>query len=234
MKKFCFILCCLLPCFALAAANNRPVIGLENAHVNVQDRASILRGAAYYRDHCMSCHSLRYLVHDPIAKESGITLDKMPAHNQEWWLGIVPPDLTLMVGQKSANWLYTYLHAFYKDPSRPTGSNNLLSPDINMPNLFLAVQGEQVLIEPKKSDLQHHWGSPPLRYFQVLKATSPGSMSSEEFDQTMRDLVNFLTYASEPSKVESERIGWWVMGFFAILTILAFLLYREYWKDIDL
>ena len=57
-------------------------------------------------------------------------------------------------------------------------------------------------------------------------------MSDDEYDQAVRDLTNFLAYVGEPTRLQSESIGFKVLGFLAILFILAFLLKKEYWRDV--
>lgn len=101
-------------------------IALEKVKINSQDSSSLLRGAKFFAQNCMVCHTMKYLEHNALAKKAGVTLDKMPLKQKDWWLGAVPPDLTLIAAQRGADWLYTYFHSFYKDPSRPTGYNNLL------------------------------------------------------------------------------------------------------------
>ena len=101
---------------------------LDHVHVDINNKASVERGAKFFANNCMVCHTMRYLTANKIAKQAGITLDKMPLKDQQWWLGIAPPDLTLAARQRGADWLYTYMHSFYKDDARPTGYNNLLVP----------------------------------------------------------------------------------------------------------
>ena len=38
--------------------------------------------------------------------------------------GISPPDLSLIVRSRGADWVYTFLTSFYRDDSRPFGVNN--------------------------------------------------------------------------------------------------------------
>ncbi|GIS02782.1 MAG: hypothetical protein CM15mP104_0030 [Gammaproteobacteria bacterium] len=64
-----------------------------------------------------------------------------------------------------------------------------------------------------------------------LLSLNNGQLSTEEFDQLIYDLTNFLTYVGEPAKRVRERMGWYVIFFFIIFTALAHLLYREYQKD---
>jgi ubiquinol-cytochrome c reductase cytochrome c1 subunit len=208
-------------------------IKLEKAYLNTHDIESIQRGAKNFAHYCLACHSLEYLDHDPIARQAGITPAKMPSKNRQWWFGAAPPDLSLAAKVHGSNWLYTYLHAFYVDPTRPNKSNNLLIDNSNMPNPFLGLQGEQVLLVNKKK----LFDSPSflvrkLPYYSVLNLTRKGTMEPDHFDDMTRDLINFLTYASEPKKYARERLGIWVLIFIAILYVFIYLLKKEYWKKI--
>lgn len=208
-------------------------IKLERVHLRTHDIKSIQRGAKNFVTYCMVCHSLKYLSHDPIAKAAGITLDKMPNENQKWWFGSAPPDLSLIARVHSAEWLYTYLHVFYVDSSRPMQTNNLLMDNVNMPNPFLGVQGEQVLMVKKNS----LFGDSPLfsrklPYYSVLSLQKVGSMTPDNFDAMTKDLVNFLVYASEPKKFTREKMGIWVLLFIAIFFVLLYLLKKQYWRNI--
>ena len=59
-----------------------------------------------------------------------------------------------------------------------------------------------------------------------------GTQTEEEFDTTVRNLVNFLAYSADPIKLERHRIGTYVLLYLAFLFVFAFLLKREYWKDV--
>ena len=37
---------------------------------------------------------------------------------------VPPPDLTVIARERGADWLYTYLRTFYRDPKTVTGWNN--------------------------------------------------------------------------------------------------------------
>jgi ubiquinol-cytochrome c reductase cytochrome b subunit len=62
--------------------------------------------------------------------------------------------------------------------------------------------------------------------------TSEGSMTSEEFDTAIYDLVNFLAYTAEPMAAERKRTGIFVLLFITLFFVFAWLLNREYWKDV--
>ncbi|MBA2655232.1 MAG: cytochrome c1 [Gammaproteobacteria bacterium] len=226
----------LIPCLLLINLNviaEEYPIKLEKPVINTHDVKSIQRGAKTFASTCLVCHSMDYLAHDRIAKAAGITPNKMPDKNQKWWFGAAPPDLTLVAKVRGARWLYTYLHVFYKDPKQTTGFNNLLLDNSNMPNPFVGMQGEQQLIA-KKTDLFSDASvfTRKLPYYSVLTLSKAGSMPPDEFDAMIKDLVNFLVYASEPKKYTRERLGVWVLLFLGVLFILVYLLKRSYWKQL--
>ena len=61
---------------------------------------------------------------------------------------------------------------------------------------------------------------------------TPGSMKPEEYDQFVRDTVNFLDYAGEPVKDKRQSMGIFVMLFLLVFFVFAYLLKKEYWKDV--
>jgi ubiquinol-cytochrome c reductase cytochrome c1 subunit len=200
---------------------------LSKAPINRFDKESIKRGATFFSTTCMSCHTLIYLRYDKVAQDAGITYDKMPINVKSWPYGVTPPDLSLEADIRGVDWIYTYLHSFYQDTSRPTGMNNLLVPHTAMPGILSPYQGDQVLIKDPARDL---FGQ--MEWYSMVDLTRQGSMTPEQFDATITDLVNFLAYAAEPYYIEQHRLGWWVLGFLALFFPLVYLLKREYWKDV--
>lgn len=202
---------------------------LAEAPINRSDIESIKRGAKFFATNCMSCHTMIYLRYDTIAKDAGITLDKMPINVKTWPYGVTPPDLSLETSTRGVNWIYTYLHSFYQDASRPTGVNNLLLPNTAMPAILAPYQGDQVLVEHKpEAGILYK----DTNWYNYLKLVRQGSMTPEQFDATVTDLVNFLAYAAEPYHEQQRTIGWWVLGFLVILFVMMYMLKREYWKDV--
>ena len=138
------------------------------------------------------------------------------SHSKEAF-GVMPPDLTLIARSRGPDWLYTFLLSFYKDESRPLGANNALYPNVNMPHVLWWMEGVK---EPVDSELSN------------FKYISSGSMSVNEYEKSIQDLVNFLTYVSEPAKLERYTIGFWVVLFLVLFSFVAYLLKVEYWKDV--
>lgn len=216
------------------------LVALQPAPVDVTDYASIQRGARLYMDVCSGCHSLKFERYDSLAKGIQITDDEgkvledlvkrdlmfvgdsiynpintaMTADDGAKWFGIAPPDLTLEVRYRGADWVYNYLRTFYIDPERPWGVNNLVYPSVAMPHVLLNMQGEQIMTNTG------------------LKLVKPGTMTPEQYDRAVADLVNFLAYVAEPKQLERRQIGGWVLVFLGIFMVFSYLLKREFWKDV--
>ncbi len=206
-----------------------PEISLEKAPVDRADQKSIERGAKFFATVCMACHTLIYLRYDKLAEKAGVTYAKMPV-NVKWPQGSVPPDLSLEASARGVDWIYTYLHSFYQDKARPTGMNNLLVANTMMPGIITAYQGLQTLATDNRQSetINHDW-----QWYDLLLLKSKGTMDPQKFDATVADLVNFLAYASEPYQEQQHRLGWKVLLFLVIFFIFAYLLKREYWKDVE-
>lgn len=251
---------CLLVLFGIMAfpvvANEG--IHLDKVHNNLCDKASLQRGARLYMNYCMGCHSLQFVRFKEMAKDIGIVdkngnvLDKlvnedlnfisdkitdplqvaMPKADAQHWFGVAPPDLTLVARSRGKDWLYTYLRSFYLDPKKPWGVNNLVFPDVGMPHILLSLQGSQVPIYKYETLLDDEGKPYEKQIIERLELKTPGTLSKEEYDKAMTDLVNFLEYIGEPHKLERERLGVWVLLFLVVFTLFAYLLKREYWKDV--
>jgi ubiquinol-cytochrome c reductase cytochrome c1 subunit len=230
MKRYILAIFIVLFSSVVSAAEGQfENLVLSTAPINRADVASIKRGAQFFATNCMSCHTLRYLRYDKLAQEAGITWEKMPLNVTNWPNGITPPDLSLEASVRGVDWIYTYLHSFYKDTSRPSGVNNLLVPNTGMSNILGPYQGEQELVnDPDAAGVINHH----VEWYGYLKLVKEGSMTPEQYDATTIDVTNFLAYASEPFYQEQHRIGWWVLGFLFIFTVLAYFLKKEYWKDV--
>lgn len=166
---------------------------------------------------------------------------------QKKWFGAAPPDLTLVARSRGTDWLYTYLRSFYADPSRPWGVNNKVFKDVGMPHVLLELQGMQECAPGPQLNAKGGVKRDPLTGEEVLyseetgaalnpcgrlKLVSEGSMSPEEFDKAMYDLVNFLAYTAEPMVEDRKRTGIFVLAFIALFFVFCFMLNREYWKGI--
>src|SRR3990167_5186809 len=158
-------------------AEEKTGLVLAHAPIDQNDMASIKRGAQFFSTTCMACHTLVYMRYNSVAIEAGITYEKMPLNITSWPNNVTPPDLSLEASIRGADWIYTYLHSFYQDATRPTGANNLIFPNTAMPNIVAPYQGAQILVPNPLHDWTGH-----MEWYDAVKLTQKGSMTPEEFD----------------------------------------------------
>lgn len=237
MKKLILslILAAVTPA-ALAAEATEP---LDSVYINLDDKASLQRGAGLFVNYCLSCHSAAYMRYSRMGEDLGISDTSlqenmlfaaerpgelmevsMAEQDARRWFGTVPPDLSLIARVRKPEWVYSYLRRFYVDPDTPHGWNNTLFSDVAMPHVMHELQGVQRLVG------HDDHGVPQ---FEMVK---PGKMSPEEYDVAMQDLTNFLVYLGEPAKLERYTIGAMVLLFLVVLLVLTYFLKKEYWRDI--
>lgn len=244
-KQLLAILLLVAPAFAFAAGGEG--VHLDKADIDPANKESLQRGARTFVNYCMSCHSAKYQRYIRLGRDLGIsdqdvienlmfTGEKIGDHmdvaitkeDAKMYFGAAPPDLTLVARVRGADWLYTYLRTFYLDDSRPFGVNNMVFPNVGMPHVLWQLQGWQKPIYKTETDAegQEH------KVLETVELVEPGSQSPAEYDRTVRDLVNFLAYMGEPVKLERQRLGVKVLLFLLVFFIFAYLLKKEYWKDI--
>lgn len=243
------LLAALLAAPALALAVEE--VKLDRAPINENDLVSLQRGAQVFVNYCLNCHSAAYMRYNRL-EELGLTAQQirdnliltgakvgdlmkiaMDAKDASEWFGVPPPDLSVIARARAstagsgADWLYTYLRGFYRDPARPTGWNNTVFQDVAMPHVLWQLQGEQVL----KAEERTAPGGKKEKA-QKLALEKPGTMTPLEYDRLVADLVNFLVYVGEPAKSSRIEIGIYVLMFLGVMWVLAYALKKEYWKDV--
>ena len=215
---------------------------LPSAGTNVHDQAALQRGAKLFFNYCVGCHSLKFVRYSRVAEDLGLSekevmdnlnftgakfgeqvVSHMPEEAAASFFGKAPPDLSLEVRAKGADWVYGYLNSFYLDPIRPVGWNNTVFPNASMPNPLWELQGLQTAVM-KKTDGEEA--------VEKLELARPGKLTPAEFQQATRDLTTFLEYVAEPAALQRQRYGIWVLLFLAGFTLLAYALKKEYWKDV--
>ena len=211
----------------------------------VGDTASLQRGAANFANYCQGCHSLKYLRYSRMAKDLEITtaqltanlipsgskptdymVSSFPAAEAEAWFGRAPPDLSLIARSRGTDYVYRFLKGFYVDHTKPTGSNNLALDGAAMPAVLSDLEGVKsaVFADP----IEGQEGKVVERFEQI----APGRLNAAQYDGFVRDTVNFLDYAGDPSQVRRRDIGIWVVLFLLVFTGFAWMLKKEYWKDV--
>ncbi len=241
MKK-CIVsaLMLLIPCVVSASGGAG---NLDKVYIDVTDQSSLQRGARTFVNYCLSCHNASFMRYERMATDLGISeallreemmfasdkpgdlmITAMPDVGAKAWFGVVPPDLSLTARSRGADWIYTYLRSFYADESTATGWNNALFTNVAMPHVLYQWQG--VRSATFEGDGVADVSS--VRYQSVV----PGTMTGSEYDAAIRDLTNFMVYLAEPAKLVRYEMGFWVMLFMGVFIVLAYLLKKEYWRDV--
>lgn len=243
MRKLVLALAFLIPGLATAAGGG---YHLDEAKIDLTDNASLQNGAKLFMNYCLGCHGMQYQryqrtfqdigVPDELGQEylqftgekvSDYITRSMPEESAAAWFGAAPPDLTLVSRVRGKDWLYTYLRTFYVDESRPFGVNNKVFPEVGMPHVLQPLQGT-----PREAYEEALVDGETVKRPVGIKADGDGALSAEEYDKAVLDLVNFLVYTGEPSRLDSERIGKWVLVFIVVLFFFVYLLKKDYWREI--
>ncbi|MDO8706251.1 MAG: cytochrome c1 [Sulfuricaulis sp.] len=228
---------------ALTLASGGEGIKLDSVNIDLGDKVSLQRGARIFVNYCLSCHSASYMRYNRMGHDLGISeelvkenllfaADKvgdlmkavMPKEDAKLWFGVAPPDLSLVTRARKPEWFYTYMRSFYRDTKSPSGWNNTVFPHVAMPHVLYEWQGDQRAVFKKDAH--------GVEVFEGFELERPGTMSKEKYDEAMRDLTNFMVYLGEPAKLVRYRIGIYVLIFLAVFLVFAYLLKKEYWKDV--
>jgi len=231
--------CLAAPAFAQHEAE------LDHAGNNVDNTASLQRGARYFVNYCLGCHSANYVRYNRLAEDLQLTEDQllenimftgerpfdtmsiaMNPDDAARWFGTAPPDLSLIARSRGTDYLYTFLRSFYRDESSPTGVDNAGLAGTAMPHVLWELQGIQ---EAHYEQSAEHEGEEHM----MLELDTPGTLSEEEFDGVVRDIVNFLDYIGEPMQLERQSLGIKVIAFLLVLLLISGMLKKEIWKDVD-
>ncbi len=217
MKKLIVLLVAMsLPMLAQASSGDNEYI--VTAPINMDDKASLQKGAQIFVNNCQGCHSAKFMRYERVSDDLEIPADIMmenlvftggkigdvmataiPQDLAKKWFGTAPPDLSLQARVRGADWVYSYLTSFYVDESRPWGVNNHVFKDVGMPHVLQTMQD---------------------------------SMGEKEFETNMADLTNYMVYMAEPIRATRESLGYKVIAFLFVLLFFVYMLNREYWKDV--
>ena len=250
MKK---IILTLVAALGIAAGAQAAEGGIawDKAPVNTSDTASLQNGAKIFVNYCLSCHSAAFmrinrlkdigLTDQQIKDNLMFTTDKVgetmkasidPKQAKEWF-GANPPDLTVIARSRAghngtgADYLYTFLRTFYRDDTKATGWNNLAFPSVGMPHPLWELQGDR---KPVFEEIESH--GQKTQVFKGWEQVRAGTMTPQNYDKAVGDLVNYLQWMGEPAQNTRIRVGVWVLFFLGVLTLFAWRLNAAFWKDV--
>jgi ubiquinol-cytochrome c reductase cytochrome c1 subunit len=251
MKKLILIAMLAFGLTAGAHAAGGEGIAWDKAPSKTNDLPALQNGAKLFVNYCLNCHSAAFMRYNRL-KDIGLSEQQIkdnllfgdakvgdnmkaaidPQQAKEWF-GANPPDLTLIARSRSghggsgADYLYTYLRTYYRDPEKVTGWNNLAFPNVGMPHAMWELQGER---EPVFDTVKTH--GEEVKVFKGWRQVSPGTMTPLQYDQAVGDLVGYLQWMAEPGQNARVRVGVWVLIFLLLLTVIFWRLNAAFWKDV--
>jgi ubiquinol-cytochrome c reductase cytochrome c1 subunit len=251
MKKLILIATLALGLAGAAHAAGGEEITWDKAPSRTNDLPALQNGAKLFVNYCLNCHSAAFMrfnrlqdigISEQQIKDNLLTVSdkvgdtmKAPGDPKEVkeWFGGIPPDLTLVARSRSghggtgADYLYTYMRSFYRDAARPTGWNNLVFPNVGMPQVLWELQGDR---EPVFDKLLEHGHE--TQVFKGWKQLTPGTMTPLQYEEAVGDLVGYLQWMAEPTQNQRVRVGVWVLLFLGVLTVIVWRLNAAFWKDV--
>ena len=224
---------------------------LESADIDPGNISSLQRGARNFMNYCSGCHSAQYVRFNTIGKYLELSDEQlvdnlmfnaektyetiqasMPAKDAARWYGTAPPDMSLMARAKGADYIYNFLKGFYLDADSPTGVDNTVLAGTSMPHVLWELQGYQNALYSEHVET-HDDGSTTITYeFAGFEHATTGLLDAEEYDDFVRDTVNFLAYISEPIRSERRKLGVWVLMYLIVFWVIAVMLKKQIWKEV--
>lgn len=264
MRRLALIALAALTLCGAAHAAEEAGLRLAPAPDNRLDLASLQRGARDFVNYCLTCHSAKFMRYNRLT-DLGLTPEEitgnlmfasdkigetmtvaMTAADGKAWFGNPPPDLSVEARVRGRDWLYNYLLGFYRDDKAATGWNNLVFPNVGMPNVLWQLSGTGKRVEKVFDDEESAEAAAiavkglamvePVKdhkFAMVMVANDvPGTMTRAQYEAFVGDLVNYLDYMGEPIRNTRIHLGIIVLMFLAVLFVLAYALKRDYWKEL--
>ena len=193
-------------------------IECENFKVNIYNNAELQNGLSTYMNYCYGCHSLKYSRYKRIAEDLEIPIE---LYISNLIYDDSKPGELMQISlnkQDAVNWL------------------GAVPPDLTLEARVRKPEWIYTYLKSFYSDSSRPYGVNNLVYKNVsmphVLEDLQYSMSENDFNKTMADLTNFLVYVSDPSARERQQLGVYVLLFLLLFTAFAFLLYREYKKEL--
>lgn len=212
MKKLIVILmlCCpTSPAWAME-------VELEKFHVDTSVLA-VERGVDTFINACHSCHSLKYVHYRDLAG-FGIDKDKIVA-----WRG----DSTLDAAMTSLMSDDAAMQSFGKIP--PDLSLMVKAREGGTRYLYSYLIGYYLTPEGMTSNHIYPLTKMP-DVLGISGTTDPAQRS--ELQAKAHDIVSFLSWAADPHEEERLALGYYVIGYLVILTLLLYNVKLEVWSKL--
>jgi len=202
------------PATLLAAEAGTP---LDAAPIDPRDLVSLQSGARTFVNYCFGCHGLQYMRYNRLTE-----------------LGITEPqirDNLMFSSEKVGDTMKIAMSA--KDGKAWFG---VPPPDLSVISRSRGADWLYTYLRTFHRDAKTTTGwnnkvFPNAAMPHVLWKVQE-EQSAVQYDTTVRDLVNFLVYAGEPSAQSRKSIGIVVLFVLGVLFIFAYMMKKAFWKDV--
>ena len=209
-------------CFSLVALSlNGLAVGkvnLDHADTDIMDRASLQNGAKLFMNYCSGCHAISFMRYNRIGSDLGLS-DELVKQN------------LMFAGNKPGETMVT---AMPEDAASKWFGG--VPPDLSLVARSKGTDWIYTYLRSFYEDESRIFG---VNNKVLANASMPDALwslkdtqSETEFDNSVRDITNFLDYVGEPAKLIRLQLGKWVLLFLGVLFILVYMLKKEYWKDV--
>ena len=182
------------------------------------DRASLQNGAKLFMNYCSGCHAISFMRYNRIGADLGLS-DELITEN------------LMFAGSKPGETMVTAM---------PEGAASKwfggVPPDLSLVARSKGTDWIYTYLRSFYNDEARIFG---VNNKVLVNASMPDvlwslreAQSEAEFDNSVRDITNFLDYVGEPAKLIRLQLGKWVLLFLGVLFILTYMLKKEYWKDV--
>ena len=216
LKSLALFLSLFLISFSIFAAGGK--FHLDHADTDIMDKASLQNGAKLFMNYCSGCHAISFMRYNRIGADLGLS-DELITEN------------LMFAGNKPGETMVTAM---------PEGAASKwfggVPPDLSLVARSKGTDWIYTYLRSFYNDEARIFG---VNNKVLVNASMPDvlwslreSQSEAEFDNSVRDITNFLDYVGEPAKLIRLQLGKWVLLFLGVLFILTYMLKKEYWKDV--
>ena len=209
-------------CFSLIAISLNALaagkVNLDHADTDIMDRASLQNGAKLFMNYCSGCHAISFMRYNRIGSDLGLS-DELVKQN------------LMFAGNKPGETMVT---AMPEDAASKWFGG--VPPDLSLVARSKGTDWIYTYLRSFYEDESRIFG---VNNKVLANASMPDALwslkdtqSETEFDNSVRDITNFLDYVGEPAKLIRLQLGKWVLLFLGVLFILVYMLKKEYWKDV--
>lgn len=221
----------------------------------VFDRAALQRGYQVYREVCAACHSMDYVSFRMLGQEGGPFHDEdYPNPNDNPVVKALAAEFEIEDGPDEVGDMFMragrpsdWFPDPYPNQQAARAANGGAYP-VDMSVITKARSGGADYVyalmtgysEPSDGEerpglyynpyFSGSWIAMPPQLIEGRVTYDDGTEATPE--QMAADVTEFLAWASEPHMEQRKRLGFIVIGFLLLLTVLSYFAYKEVWRDV--